>query len=856
MQFPPPPPDLDRQDVVWTTPSKDAAGSAPIGNGEVVLNVWVEDETGDLLFTIARTDALSEISRILKLGRVRVHFTPTPFLGPDFRQRLSLRDGAIAVSGGGAKLVLFVDSGADVVHLTGGFAKATQVQTTVECWRNEARALPKAEERSAWSVHDAPFPLVESADVFLHGRRSPGPGAPVVWYHRNETSVVPKLWANQSLTGAPGRYDPLLHRTFGGMAVQHQAGRTFDLAVATASAQTKTAGDWVARVRREMAKSPIEKARSRTRDWWRAFWGRSWVFVEGDRAEAAIPANDHPLRKGLDSNGQNVFPGTIDDWRWSIDGAAAREDHPTHVEAKKELRLQAEITPTELKPGRIFDKLTAGREDGFLFDTYPGDGLRLIVGGLTLTAPHCLTAGKTATVEAIYSASTGEASIILDGKRVAHRAPETGSPITRGYTLQRYVQACQGRGVYPIKFNGGYYTVAPVGKPFDPDWRNWGDCHWWQNVRHMYHPMLPQGDFEMMDSLWRLYEAAVPLAESRTKLYHQARGVYFPETMTTFGTYSGGDYGWDRTGHQPNEVLCPWWQYAWNQGPELVALMLDRWDFTRDEPFLTKRVLPMAEQVLLYFDTRFQKVDGRIVLDPTQSAETYWTGVVNDMPTTAGLIAITTRLGALPPKLVPARLRKFFAHMKAACPTLPIRDGRLQPAQKFDPTESNVENPELYAVWPFRLITATHRGDLGAAVAAYRARKNHLDVGWGYDGNVAALLGLTDEAARILRVKCANSNPAYRWPASWGPNFDWIPDQNHGGNLLETTDLMLLQSDSIEDGGKIYLLPAWPKAWDVDFKLHARGNAWVHCRTRDGKIVLLQVEPKARLKDVVRPPGW
>ena len=109
-------------------------------------------------------------------------------------------------------------------------------------------------------------------------------------------------------------------------------------------------------------------------------------------------------------------------------------------------------------------------------------------------------------------------------------------------------------------------------------------------------------------------------------------------------------------------------------------------------------------------------------------------------------------------------------------------------------------------IWPFRLYGLGRPG-LEEARAAYAARHNHLDCGWGYDGNCAALLGLTDEAARILKVKCANSHPAYRWPATWGPNFDWLPDQNHGGNLLETTQLMLLQSV----GDKILLLPAWPK---------------------------------------------
>lgn len=57
----------------------------------------------------------------------------------------------------------------------------------------------------------------------------------------------------------------------------------------------------------------------------------------------------------------------------------------------------------------------------------------------------------------------------------------------------------------------------------------------------------------------------------------------------------------------------------------------------------------------------------------------------------------------------------------------------------------------------------------------YRLKEGHLDVGWGYDGNVAARLGLTDEAAGIMRTRIANSNSRYRWPATWGPNFDWLP---------------------------------------------------------------------------------
>ena len=703
---------LDRLNVVWNTPSKDAAGSMPLGNGEVVLNTWVEETTGDILVLFGRTDSLSEISRILKIGRVRVHFSPRK----DWHQTLDLKSGRIFFDAGSTRLRLLVDSQRHTIHLAGGLGDRTQVRVSVENWRDKERALPDSENVSAWSALSAPFPRIESADKFLAARPSR-----VRWVHENLTSIVPKLVEEQSLQGLKGLKDLLLNRRFGAEAHEPSlradgtslSGESdaLDLTIATHSAQTKTLKDWERQLDRVAA--PTAKAEARTVKWWGDFWQRSYVFVRGDES------------------------------------------------------------------------------------------------------------------------------------------------VERAYVLQRYLQACQGRGAFPIKFNGGYFTVEPTAMGLsnsNPDFRKWGDSHWYQNGRHMYHPMLASGDFDLMEPFFRLYERTREHNEARTKFYYGAKGVYFPETMTIHGTYSGGDYGWDRKGLTPGDIQCPWWQWAWNQGPELVHLMLDRWDYTRDERFLKQRVLPMAESVLTYFDTRFKKdAAGRIVLDPTQSVETYWSGVINDTPTTAGLIAITNRLTKLPEHLVDSKLMNFFGHMQKACPELPIANGMIQPAQKFKPERSNVENPEQYATWPFGVVSLANPTYLAEAKAAYAKRANHLDTGWGYDGVVATMLGMTDEAKRILKVKCANSHKAYRWPATWGPNFDWIPDQNHGGNILNQTQLMLLQSDPLELGGAIRLLPSWPKDWDVEFKLRAAGNTTVECVFRGGKVEKLEVTPKSRRKDVVLP---
>ena len=87
----------------------------------------------------------------------------------------------------------------------------------------------------------------------------------------------------------------------------------------------------------------------------------------------------------------------------------------------------------------------------------------------------------------------------------------------------------------------------------------------------------------------------------------------------------------------------------------------------------------------------------------------------------------------------------------------------------------------------------------------------------------------------------------YRFPTMWGPNYDWVPDQDHGSVALIALQRMLLQYE--EDD--IYLLPAWFKEWDVDFKLHAPNNTIVEGTVKNGEITRLKVTPEERAKDIV-----
>ena len=72
--------ELNSYNVAWTTTSTNGSpGSMPLGNGDITANVWVENNGGDLMMYIGKSDTWSEGTRLLKVGRIRTHFSPNPF---------------------------------------------------------------------------------------------------------------------------------------------------------------------------------------------------------------------------------------------------------------------------------------------------------------------------------------------------------------------------------------------------------------------------------------------------------------------------------------------------------------------------------------------------------------------------------------------------------------------------------------------------------------------------------------------------------------------------------------------------------------------------------------------------------
>lgn len=443
------------------------------------------------------------------------------------------------------------------------------------------------------------------------------------------------------------------------------------------------------------------------------------------------------------------------------------------------------------------------------------------------------------------------------------RNPEVWK-IGRNYQLFRYMLACNAYGEYPTKFNGGLFTYDPSSIDssftFTPDFRNWGGgTHTAQNQRLVYWPMLKSGDYDMMSSQFKFYQRLQSNAEMRSKVYWGHRGASFTEQLENFGLPNPAEYGWKRPKqHDPGLQYNAWLEHQWDTVLEFCMMMLEMRNYNGSD---IQDYVPFIESCIRFFDEHYHHVaqqlgskaldqNGHLIFYPGSSAETYKMAY-NASTTIAALSEVTKRVIQELPNDKDSIRRQYLEAFLKKIPPLSIREihgvKMLAPA-KLWARVNNTESPQLYPVFPWG-IYGIGRPDLELARNTYfhdpDVLKFRSHIGWKQDNIFAARLGLTDEARRLTLLKLKDSER--RFPTFWGPGYDWVPDHNWGGSGMIGLQEMLLQSSD----EKIYLFPAWPKDWDVDFKLHAPQQTTVEGRLEGGKLVELIVLPASRRVDVI-----
>ncbi|QEC80009.1 DUF5703 domain-containing protein [Mucilaginibacter ginsenosidivorax] len=413
--------------------------------------------------------------------------------------------------------------------------------------------------------------------------------------------------------------------------------------------------------------------------------------------------------------------------------------------------------------------------------------------------------------------------------------------VTQGYILQRFVTACAGRGAYPIKFNGSIFVVDNPAKDENADFRAWGGQYWFQNTRAMYWPRLMAGDFDMMRPLFKMYANILPANTAQVQQYYHHEGAYFAETSPFWGglNFMGPDVKANYTNHYFTPIL------------ELSMMMLDYFEYTGDTKFARETLLPIATAGLQFFDQHFSRdTTGKLLLDPDNAIEMFWK-VHNPAPDIAGLHAVLSRMIKLPAGMVDEKILSQWKKLYNELPPLPtfnINEKMVllpytgpQTAKSF-----NSENPELYAIYPFR-IYGLGKPDLDVAVNTFNTRKQRSKGCWVQDPIQAAMLGQADVAKEYVSFALTRKDPALKFPAFWDKANDYMPDEDNGGNGENGLQQMIMQVD----GKKIMLLPAWPLGWDADFKLNAPYNTTVEGKVVNGKLINLKVIPESRIADVI-----
>jgi len=448
--------------------------------------------------------------------------------------------------------------------------------------------------------------------------------------------------------------------------------------------------------------------------------------------------------------------------------------------------------------------------------------------------------------------------------------------MSQDYAVQRFITACAGRGKYTIPFNGSIFNVdVPegafcylsklIGKGHNADWRAWGSKVMWQNVRHIYWPMLANGDMDLMPPAFDVIEKAQEVAGARTKFWYKHAGAIMTESLL-FG------------GVTPHPQRPAHLSRHYSGSAEMLNMGIQLFEQTGDTAFLRKTLLPLADLYVQFFSEHFPMANGKTTLYPSGVVESFG-DVTNSITDLSGLIDNLDRLIKLPDNYVTTTQKQRWKELRASLAPIPTRrfggvtvvaDAEYMDERRiYNPTE----NPPLYAIFPFNCITDWKNNvDLGRQTfysrlfpitgSTYVVRNE--TGGWNASPVQAAYLGLPEESGYLITrnfvddmpmattgnyyIDVPRTNPGHnRLQAFWRSHYDWTPDQCHGGATMNALQKMMLQTD----GDKIFLLPSWPENWNVSFKLHTSQKTVVECTYRNGNIEKLEVTPASRKADVV-----
>ncbi len=488
-----------------------------------------------------------------------------------------------------------------------------------------------------------------------------------------------------------------------------------------------------------------------------------------------------------------------------------------------------------------------------------------------------------------------------------HSADGVADSIERNYTYYLYVMASSSRGKFPTKFNGMIWITGG-------DRRSWGGQYWGANQECLYNALLPTNRMELLDPMFDMYTGMFDACATAARQQWGSAGIFIPETVAFDGLAELPDEiaaemkalyllqkPWDQRSErflalahtgQPHSSRWNWigggsyvdgvWQptergggpygpvtHIFSRGAKIAYTYWQRYEYTLDEAWLRQRAYPMLRGVAEFY-RNYPNVkkgaDGKYHIHHVNSNESVQGGQDPDEE-------IASMMGILPAVIKASEILGVDADMRpvwrefldnlAPLPTggdplVWIRalppifrgrgtgrpDGNTMPIWFFDLCTLENDDPET-----MRIANTTMDGYLRGP----DTRPGVLS----RVGVTAAMMGRADAVRYLLPNQLTFPDRA--------PVLANRLDQREGtqttnaqrlGRVADTLHNTLIQSVGAGPAQEsvIRVFPAWPREWDAEFRLAARGAFMVRSSMKAGRIEFVQIESQAGAECRLRNP--
>lgn len=434
-----------------------------------------------------------------------------------------------------------------------------------------------------------------------------------------------------------------------------------------------------------------------------------------------------------------------------------------------------------------------------------------------------------------------------------HSADGQADFLEQQYTYFLYLMGASScGGDYPPRFGGMLWFT-------NGDMRAWGSQHWWANTSAYYSNLMPSGRLELMDPMFSMYSGMAASCARAARQQWDSQGMWIPETVWFDGLDDLPDNiaaemrelylmrkPWSEASHeflewastkQPHNSRANWkaqghwengrWIYAdkgngpfghtthiLGAGARIAALYWQRYQYTMDEHWLRDRAYSMIRGAAEFYRNfpNFKKDDdGRYHLFHVNNSESNWNS--SDSPYEVYSMNLIFPLAVRASEIldVDPELRFVWQEISNNLPPSPsARAGRRRSYGAFvyggpggiEPLGSEKELKNRFLSFTRLGSFIDNQGIGGAQIFRNRLR---------------------------LRE---------------GPG---AIDAEHIAGLSGGIQSSLLDSTPPTPAGEpvIRLFSGWPKDWNAEFQLLARGAWVVGSAIQRGEIPLVEIHSQA-----------